>query len=585
MEMNKIIAFGSTLAEISARPETEPAHCMSAIRKRLYTIATSLLICACAYGQKAESHNSAVSRNLEIFNELYKQLDLFYVDTLNADTVMGWCIEGMLMRVDPYTNYFPEGNEDLRQMATGKYAGIGSAIRFHKKEDRVVISEPYEESPSQKAGVRAGDVILEINQRDVKGLPTEQVSKMLRGEAGTTFELKVRRKGKDGPQTLALKITRENIQIKQVPYYGMLRPKVGYIYLTGFTEGATGEMRHALTMLKQQGAESLVLDLRGNPGGAINEAVDIAGLFLPKGKKVVYTKGKVASTNREYYSVAEPMDTLMPMAVLVDGGSASSAEIVSGSLQDMDRAVIIGTRTYGKGLVQAIRDLPYRSNLKITTSRYYIPSGRCIQAYDYRHLNPDGSVGTVPDSLTHVFHTQGGREVRDGGGIKPDVEVIPDSLPTLVYDLVASDEFFDYVTDYVSRHAAVEPEGDPKIHITDEEYTIFVDYICQSGFTYNRRSDNLVEMMRKMMRREGYLDKVAADLDALQAKLKTDLRTDLEKFRQLLEPYICEEIASRYFLQKGAVRQQLTNDKCVDKALELLADKEQMKQLLSVTAE
>lgn len=541
--------------------------------------ASLLLICACAYGQKTENHNSAVARNLEIFNELYKQLDLFYVDTLNADTVMGWCIEGMLMRVDPFTNYFPEDDEDLRQMATGKYAGIGSAIRFHKKEDRVAISEPYEGSPSQKAGVKAGDVILEINKHDVKGMYADQVSKMLRGEAGTTFEMKVRRKEKDGPQVVSLKITRDNIQIKQVPYYGMLRPKVGYIYLTGFTEGATGEVRQALTDLKRQGAESMVLDLRGNPGGAINEAVDIAGLFLPKGKKVVYTKGKLASSNREYYTVTEPVDTVMPMAVLVDGGSASSAEIVSGSLQDMDRAVIIGTRTFGKGLVQAIRDLPYRSNLKITTSRYYIPSGRCIQAYDYRHLNPDGSVGTVPDSLTNVFHTQGGREVRDGGGIKPDVEVVPDSLPTLVYDLVASDEFFDYVTDYVCRHAT--PDSEQAIHITDEEYAAFVDNICQSGFTYNRRSDSLVEMMRKMMRREGYLDKVEADLDALQAKLQTDLRTDLEKFRQLLEPIICEEIASRYFLQRGAVRQQLTNDKCTDKALELLADKEQMARLLS----
>ena len=549
------------------------------MRIRLKVIAVLLILIGTgAYAQKKENHNWSVTRNLEIFNELYKQLDLFYVDTLNADTVMEWCIRGMLQRVDPYTNYYPENDDELRQMATGKYAGIGSIIRFHKKENRVVISEPYEDSPSWKAGVKAGDVILEVNQHDVAGQPVEEVREMLRGDAGTTFELKVRRKGADKP--LSLKITRENIQLQQVPYHGMLQPGVGYIYLTGFTEGASGEVRQALLNLKKQGATKLVLDLRGNPGGTINEAADVTGLFVPRGRKVVYTKGKVASTNREYYSVVEPVDTVMPMVVLVDGGTASSAEIVSGSLQDMDRAVVMGTRTYGKGLVQAIRDLPYRANLKITTSRYYIPSGRCIQAYDYRHLNPDGSVGTVPDSLTRVFHTQGGREVRDGGGIKPDVEVLPDSLPTLLYDLSASDEFFDYATDYVCRHPVPQVDTDSLVHLSDQEWATFVDYISQSGFTYNRRSDNLVRMMRDMMRREGYLDMVSAELDALQAKLKTDLKTDLEKFRPLLEPIVCEELACRYFYQRGAVRQQLSQDKCVEKAVGLLVDPQEMDRLL-----
>ena len=549
------------------------------MRIRLKVIAVLLILIGTgAYAQKKESHNWSVTRNLEIFNELYKQLDLFYVDTLNADTVMEWCIRGMLQRVDPYTNYYPENDDELRQMATGKYAGIGSIIRFHKKENRVVISEPYEDSPSWKAGVKAGDVILEVNQHDVAGQPVEEVREMLRGDAGTTFDLNVRRKGADKP--LSLKITRENIQLQQVPYHGMLQPGVGYIYLTGFTEGASGEVRQALLNLKKQGATKLVLDLRGNPGGTINEAADVTGLFVPRGRKVVYTKGKVASTNREYYSVVEPVDTVMPMVVLVDGGTASSAEIVSGSLQDMDRAVVMGTRTYGKGLVQAIRDLPYRANLKITTSRYYIPSGRCIQAYDYRHLNPDGSVGTVPDSLTRVFHTQGGREVRDGGGIKPDVEVLPDSLPTLLYDLSASDEFFDYATDYVCRHPVPQVGTDSLVHLSDQEWATFVDNISQSGFTYNRRSDNLVRMMRDMMRREGYLDMVSAELDALQAKLKTDLKTDLEKFRPLLEPIVCEELACRYFYQRGAVRQQLSQDKCVEKAVGLLADPQEMDRLL-----
>ena len=395
-----------------------------------------LILPLTATAQKNENPNSAISRNLEVFNDIYKQLDIFYVESLNADTVIGWAIRSMLQHVDPFTTYYPENDEELRQMATGKYAGIGSVIRFHRKEDRAVISEPYEGTPSQKAGIKAGDVIMSIDGKDIKGMPTDQVSSMLRGEAGTTFELRIKRPGEEKERSFT--ITRQTIQMPQVPYYGIVRPGVGYIYLTGFTDGASREVRQALKELKTQGAQSLILDLRDNPGGALNEAVEITNLFVAKGKKVVSTKGKMTNTNREYLTATEPVDSLMPLVVLVDGGSASSSEIVCGSLQDMDRAVVMGTRTYGKGLVQMIRDVPYRGDLKITTSRYYIPSGRCIQAYDYRHLNPDGSVGIVPDSLTNIFHTSGGREVRDGGGIKPDVEVRPDSLPTLIYDLVGS---------------------------------------------------------------------------------------------------------------------------------------------------
>lgn len=526
--------------------------------------------------QKNENANSVISRNLEVFNDIYKQLDVFYVDSLNADTVIGWAIRSMLQHVDPFTTYYPENDDELRQMATGKYAGIGSVIRFHRKENRAVISEPYEGTPSQKAGIKAGDVIMSVDGKDTKGMPTDKVSSMLRGEAGTTFELRVKRPGEEEERSFT--ITRQTIQMPQVPYFGIVRQGVGYIYLTGFTEGASREVRQALTELKAQGAKSLVLDLRDNPGGALNEAVEITNLFVPKGRRVVSTKGKMASTNREYLTATEPVDSLIPLVVLVDGGSASSSEIVCGSLQDMDRAVVMGTRTYGKGLVQMIRDVAYRGDLKITTSRYYIPSGRCIQAYDYRHLNPDGSVGVVPDSLTHVFHTAGGREVRDGGGINPDVEVRPDSLPTLIYDLVGSEAFFDYATQYTRAHDTIAPPGE--FRLSDADYEEFVNYIKESGFTYNRRSDEVLKLLRDVARREGYWDEASDAFSALEAKFSNDLPSDLNRFRDKIEPYVCDEIVHRYYYQRGEAQQQLTNDPCMDRAIELLSNLQEYNRIL-----
>ena len=528
--------------------------------------------------QRGENKNSKISRNLEVFNDIYKQLDLFYVDSLDADTVIEWGIRSMLRQVDPFTDYYPENDDELRQMATGKYAGIGSVVRFHKKKDRVVISEPYEGTPSQLAGVKAGDVIMSIDGTDVKGLPVAKVSDMLRGEAGTTFELRVLRPGEEKERSF--KITRQTIQQPQVPYYGLVRPEVGYVMLTGFTEGASREVQHALLDLKGQGATRLILDLRENPGGALTEAVNIANLFVPKGTKVVYTKGKMASTNRDYYTAKEPVDSLMPLAVLVDGGSASSSEIVAGCLQDMDRAVIIGARTYGKGMVQMIRELPYHGNLKITTSRYYIPSGRCIQAYDYRHLNADGSVGTVPDSLTKVFYTEGGRPVRDGGGVTPDVKVRPDSLPTLIYDLVSSEVIFDFATQYAAEHSSVAPAGE--IELNDEEYAQFVEFVKKEGFTYNRRSDEVLDLLKDVAKREGYLEAAQAEFKALEAKFSNDLATDLMRFRKEIEPYVCDDIVHRYYHQKGFVKQQLRGDSCVEKALQILSDPEAYKKILTV---
>ena len=547
--------------------------------RKYMLLAVLLTVRMFCLAQAETGTNAAISRNLEIFNDIYKQLEIYYVDSLSADTVIGWGIRSMLRQVDPFTDYYPnENDEELRQMATGKYAGIGSIIRFNRKEDRAVISEPYEGTPSQRAGVRAGDVIMAVDGKDVKGMGTPKVSEMLRGEAGTTFELQVKRPGEK--ELRAFKITRETIQLPQVPYYGIVRAGVGYIFLTGFTDGASREVRQALLDLKSQGATSLVLDLRDNPGGALNEAVDITNLFVPKGRRVVETKGKLASTNREYNTAMEPVDTVMPVVVLVDGGSASSSEIVCGSLQDMDRAVIMGARTYGKGFVQMIRELPYGGNLKLTTSRYYIPSGRCIQAYDYRHLNEDGSVGIVPDSLTRVFHTAGGREVRDGGGIKPDVEVQPDSLPSFIYDLVESDAFFDFATRYAAAHPEIAPAGE--FRLTDEEYGQFVQFVKDEGFSYNRRSDEVLKLLKSVARREGKWEDVEPEFTALEAKFRSDdIESDLLRFRKKVEPYINDEIVHRYYYQRGGVLQQLVDDPCMERALEILADPAKYRAILS----
>lgn len=528
--------------------------------------------------QKSESHNAEISRHLELFDDIYRQLDLYYVDTLSADTTITWAIKSMLSHVDPFTQYYPEDDDDLRQMATGKYAGIGSIIRYNTKEHRAMIIEPYEGTPSQQAGMRAGDVILSVDGVDVLDKATSDVSNMLRGEAGTTLEVRVKRQGE--PQPLTFRLTRKTIQLPSVPYYGMQADSLGYIYLSSFTTGSTQEMRHALMELRKQGMKRLVLDLRDNGGGAIDEAVNIVNLFVEKGQKVVYTKGKISSSNREYFTTSEPLDTVTPIVVLVNGSTASAAEILSGSLQDMDRAVIMGTRTYGKGLVQAIHDVPYRGNLKLTVSRYYIPSGRCIQAYDYRHLTSDGRVGTVPDSLTRVFHTQGGREVRDGGGIKPDIEAQPDSLPSIVYDAVQSDELFGFVTQYTSQHPSIAPAGE--FRLADEDYDQFVQHMLNEKFESHRRTTEVLKLLRDAARLEGCYELAEAAFDTLEVRLTPSLESELMRHRDVIRPYIEDEIVSRYYYQRGRSQHLLRSDSVYDRAVELLNDEKRYKDILRV---
>lgn len=540
------------------------------MKKSILTVGLCLTATVLSFAQRSGNHNFEISKNLEIFNDIYKQLDLFYVDTLEADTVIEWAIHSLLRQVDPFTVYYPEDDMDeLKEMTTGKYAGMGALIRYYKKEDRVMIAEPWEDSAATEAGVKAGDVILTIDGKDVKGMNTAQVSKMLRGDAGTVFELKVKRAGSEEP--LTFKVTRRNIVMPSVPYYGMLDHKIGYVYFERFAENCSRDVRRAIVDLKEQGAQALVLDLRGNGGGPLVEAVEVANLFIPRGQKVVYTKGKLESVNSEHYTKKEPLDTKMPVAVLVDGTTASSAEIVSGALQDLDRAVIIGTRTFGKGLVQMIREAPYHGSLKVTTSRYYIPSGRCIQAYDYRHLNADGSVGTVPDSLTKVFHTAAGREVRDGGGIKPDVETRPDSLATIVYEIVASDALMDYVTRYVAAHPTIAPAGE--FALTDEEYAEFVKFVGESKFSYKNRSAGLLAMLEKTARREQLYDDAKEEFEALAKRFSPDVTVELQRNKKDICRYLEDEIVRRYYYQEGGILQQLKDDPDMEKALEVLADR------------
>lgn len=485
--------------------------------------------------QQRSTHNASVAKNLELFNEIYRMLDLFYVDTLSADTVMQWAIEGMLRRIDPFTEYYPEESDDLRQMATGKYAGIGAIIRYVKSLDRTVIAEPYRDTPSSRAGLKAGDIIISVDGKDTKGMDTQTVSQMLRGEAGTTFTLVYKRPDEDAEHEVL--VTRETIQLPAIPYYGVLGDGVGYLYLSSFTEGCARAMRMALLEMKNQGATRLLLDLRGNPGGALTEAVDVVNIFVGKGEKVVYTKGKISPANQEYLTTSDPVDTEMPVVVMVNGGTASSAEIVSGSLQDLDRAVIVGTRTYGKGLVQMVRSLNSGGTVKVTTSRYYIPSGRCIQAHDYKH---DGTESIVPDSLQKTFHTRDGREVKDGGGILPDILVKKDSVGRSYWQVEASDAFFNWCTRYVKTH----PEAVPveQFALTEADFSDFTAYATEADSTLN--ADTLMK----------YRERLTFDLE--------------------------QELATRYYWNDGAVHYGALHDPHLQDAKRLLLDDERMKKIL-----
>lgn len=534
-----------------------------------------------------KNHNFEVSKNLEIFNNLFKQLDLYYVDTLDADKLVKTATGSMLNTLDPYTEYYPDDKrDDLKQMLTGKYAGIGSLIHYSKNEDRCIISEPFENMPAAEGGLKAGDVILSIAGKEFgpKGSQntnefTESVSNALRGEPGTSFIVKIQRPGEDKPREI--KLTRRAIKTPPISYYGMIAENTGYIYLSSFPEGAATDVRRAVIDLKQKGAKQLVLDLRNNGGGSMQEAIDLVNLFIGKGKTVVELKGKIKSANETYKTQREALDPDIPLAVLVNGNTASSSEITAGTLQDYDRAVVIGTRTYGKGLVQQTRPLPYDGVLKLTTSRYYIPSGRCIQAIDYSHRAANGAVNRIPDSLTNVFHTAAGRPVRDGGGIMPDSVVKVDSVANIVLYLnpgmITSDVLFNFVTEYTHRHATIDPPE--KFDISDEEYENFKRYAKEHNFTYDRQSVKLLDNLKKVAKFEGY--DVAEDIKALEAKLTHNEDYDFEHWKPEIKKLLNNEIMLRYYYRRGLIRNSLNNDKTLDTALAVLNNPQEYRKMLA----
>ena len=524
------------------------------------------------------NHQLEVGKNLDIFNALYSNLDLFYVDTLNPKQTMTAAIDGMLRSLDPYTEYYPEEEtKNLKMMLTGKYAGIGALVKYHTRLKHVVIDEPYEGMPAAEVGLKKGDIILSIDDSVMTDKQVSYVSSHLRGDAGTTFVLKVKRPstGKE----MKFKITRRNIKLPELPYWGMRPDSIGYINLNQFTEGCAKSVRRAFVELKQQGAKGLVFDLRGNGGGSEMEAVDIVNIWVPQEQTVVENRGKVRQANRVYKTRLEPVDTVMPIVVLVNGETASASEITSGALQDLDRAVILGTRTYGKGLVQVPLDLPYNANVKITTSHYYIPSGRCIQAVNYKRNSKE----RIADSLTNVFYTRGGREVRDGGGIKPDVELKNDTMPNIAYYLSAggldsTEVLFDYVVDYIDHHPTIAPAKD--FHLTDADWQAFRQRVIESGFSYDPVSQKQFDELVKTAKFEGYYDDAKEAFEALEKKLKHDVASDLDKHRETIQQILELDIISAYYFQSGSIEAGLYADKQLKEAERLLKTPAEYRKIL-----
>ncbi|MBO6187567.1 MAG: S41 family peptidase [Prevotella sp.] len=510
------------------------------MKRRFFLLLTMLLTGATGlWAQSVRNHNLEVAKNLEIFNALYRNLDLMYVDTLDANKVITTGIDAMLHSLDPYTEYYPdERQKELKQMLTGKYAGIGALIRYHQKQKHVVIDEPYEGMPATEAGLKKGDIILQIDDSLMTGKMTDYVSSRLRGEAGTSFVLKIRRPSTG--KTMKFKITRQSIKMPEITWYGMRPDSVGYISLNTFTGDAAKQMRLAYIELKKQGARKLVLDLRGNGGGSLSECVDILSMWVPKGQKIVETKGKLKRANSEYKTRLEPIDTIMPIVVLVNKETASASEITCGALQDLKRGIVVGTRTYGKGLVQVPNvDLPYNANLKLTTSRYYLPSGRGIEMKE---------------------------------GIKPDVEVKPDTLGniTIYLDRLDSTEvMFDYVVDYIARHPSIAPAKD--FHLTDADYEEFKQRVAKAGFTYDQLSKKQLSELEKAVRFEGYYDDAKAEFEALKAKIDHhDLNSDLERRREEIQQLLEQDIVGAYYYQGGQMQIGLRNDKMLLEAERIL---------------
>ena len=539
-----------------------------------------VLIAAPAFAQIDRDHDFKTAKNMDIFNSIYKNLDLMYVDTLDAEEVVGNGIKAMLGSLDPYTTYYPEEKvNELKNMLTGKYAGVGAVVRYNFQLQRVCISEPYENMPAAEVGLKKGDIILSIDNEDMTNKDVAYVSDHLRGDPGTSFILKVKRPSSG--KTLKVKVTRRTIQMPFLPYYGMLEGGFGYINFNSFTDNCAKDVRRAFIDLKKQGAKGLVFDLRNNGGGSVSEAVSIINMFLPKGKTVLKMQGKLQRSNKEYKTSVEPVDSVMPMVVLVNGNSASASEIMSGSLQDYDRAIILGTRTYGKGLVQTTMDLPYNGQMKLTTAKYYIPSGRCVQALNYKHAK-GGYVEHVPDSLTKVFYTANGREVRDGGGVKPDVEVKPDSLPNIAFYLAgardSNEVMLNYEVDYIAKHPTIAPAKD--FALTDADYDEFKARVLKADFKYDRETEKYLKDLEKLAKFEGYYDDAKPEFEALKKKLSHNVAKDLDYNKEYIKQLLENEIVAAYYFQAGAIQNSLRYDKQIKEAVKLLNSPEEYSKIL-----
>ena len=548
------------------------------MKKKILTLLIIIATIPALMAKADDKHKLQLSKQIKIINSVIKDLNLFYVDSIMPEIMVTKGINAMLGNLDPYTQYFPKDKaEELRMMTTGKYAGIGSIIRFHTDKKTVVIAEPYEGMPAQKAGLKAGDIIISIDGVKTKGMSTDSVSNMLRGEPGTILTIEYERPGKRG--TSKVKIERKSIALPAIPYYGLQENNTGFIQLNSFTEGCAKEMRRAIIDLKKQGATSFIIDLRGNGGGLLNEAVVIVNLFIPKGQIVVTTKGKTKQANEIYKTENEPIDLNSPLAILVDGESASASEIVAGSLQDLDRAVIIGSRTFGKGLVQSTRELGDGGYLKLTTARYYIPSGRCVQALDYSHVIDQGKTSRVPDSLTTVFHTVAGREVRDGGGIRPDVEPKPEEVSTLLYYLMRDMAIFDFATEYTLKNATIAPAE--TFEISDSDYEEFKKLLKSRNFNYDLISVKVLKDLKEAMEFEGFAEIAKEEIASLEKKLQANLDHSLTHFEKEIRILVASEIATRYHGQKGTIIYSLNKDTELKEAYSILGDEKRYKEILT----
>lgn len=526
------------------------------------------------------SNKAEITRNLDIFNALYKELQTNYVDSIDATKSINTAIVAMLEEIDPYTEYYPASEQDdIAMMTSGEYGGIGSII-MERPGKGVFISEPYEGTPAAKAGLKAGDLIVMVDNDSVLTWTSAAVKEKLTGQPGTPLRLLIKRPYV-ADSMMTVELEREKISLPAVPYYGVLRDNIGYINLSSFTDKAAPEVRDALLELKKDPrVKSIVLDLRGNGGGLLEHAVKIVGMFVPKGTEVLRTRGKGQMSEKVYKTTQSPIDTSIPLVVLINGGSASASEITAGALQDLDRAVIIGGRSFGKGLVQQTRPIPYDGILKVTVAKYYIPSGRLIQAIDYSNRNPDGSVARIPDSLTRVWHTAGGREVRDGGGITPDIEVKYRDLNRLTYNILADNWAFDYATRYAASHPTLVPAEE--FVVTDSIFADFKQTIDPGKFNYDRVCEQMLKKLRTTAETEGYMnDSTRREFDILETMLKHDLSHDLDNNRAAIEELIAAEIQKRYYFQKGQIIESLKRDEVIDSAANLLADPKRYRDILA----